>query len=85
MGNVSYVGFATHRRATMRIHLYFKRLMIKQMTCIKKKKKKKRKKKKKKKKKGSSHSASSRAPQRVPTGNPHRLVHAPSSHAGQWI
>jgi hypothetical protein len=38
MGNVPYVGFATHRRATVRIHLYFKRLMIKQMICIKKKK-----------------------------------------------
>jgi hypothetical protein len=31
MGYVPYVGFATHRRATVRIHLYFKRLMIKQM------------------------------------------------------
>jgi hypothetical protein len=39
MGYVPYVGFATYRRATVRIHLYFKRLMIKQMICIKKKKK----------------------------------------------
>jgi hypothetical protein len=39
MGYVPYVGFATLRRATVRIHLYFKRLMIKQMICIKKKKK----------------------------------------------
>jgi hypothetical protein len=38
MGYVPYVGFVTHRRATVRIHLYFKRLMIKQMICIKKKK-----------------------------------------------
>jgi hypothetical protein len=38
MGYVPYVGFATHRCATVRIHLYFKRLMIKQMICIKKKK-----------------------------------------------
>jgi hypothetical protein len=38
MGYVLYVGFVTHRCATMRIHLYFKRLMIKQMICIKKKK-----------------------------------------------
>jgi hypothetical protein len=37
MGYVPYVGLATHRRATVRIHLYFKRLMIKQMICIKKK------------------------------------------------
>jgi len=36
MGYVPYVGFVTHRRATVRIHLYFKRLMIKQMICIKK-------------------------------------------------
>jgi hypothetical protein len=45
MGYVLYVGFAIHRRATVRIHLYFKRLMFKQMICIKKKKKKKKKKK----------------------------------------
>jgi hypothetical protein len=44
MGYVLYVGFAIHRRATVRIHLYFKRLMFKQMICIKKKKKKKKKK-----------------------------------------
>jgi len=41
MGYVPYVGFATRRRATVRIHLYFKRLMIKQMICMKKKMKKK--------------------------------------------
>jgi hypothetical protein len=34
MGYVPYVGFATHRRATVRIHLHFKRLMFKQMICI---------------------------------------------------
>jgi hypothetical protein len=34
MGYVLYVGFATHRRATVRIHLHFKRLMFKQMICI---------------------------------------------------
>jgi hypothetical protein len=50
MGYVLYVGFAIHRRATVRIHLYFKRLMFKQMICIKKKKKKKNKKKKSSKK-----------------------------------
>jgi hypothetical protein len=37
MGYVPYVGFTTHRRATVRIHLHFKRLMFKQMICIKKK------------------------------------------------
>jgi hypothetical protein len=45
MGYVSYVGFATYRRATVKIRLYFKRLMYMQMLCIKKKKKKKKKKK----------------------------------------
>jgi hypothetical protein len=40
MGHVPYVGFATYRRATVRIHLYFKRLMF--MKCFVKKKKKKR-------------------------------------------
>jgi hypothetical protein len=38
MGYLPYVGFATHRRATVRIHLYFKRLIIKKMIYIKKKK-----------------------------------------------
>jgi hypothetical protein len=42
MGYVPYVGFVTHHHATMRIHLQFKRLMIKQMICKKKKKKKKK-------------------------------------------
>jgi len=37
MGYVTYMGLATHRRATVRIHLYFKRLMIKQMICKNKK------------------------------------------------
>jgi hypothetical protein len=50
IGNVPYVGFATYRRATVKIRLYFKGLMIMWMFCIKKKKKKK-----KKKKNGSSH------------------------------
>jgi hypothetical protein len=36
MGYVPYVGFATHRHVIVKIHLYLKRLMIKQ----KKKKKK---------------------------------------------
>jgi len=36
MGYVPYVGFATYHRATMKIPLYFKRLMFMQM---KKKKK----------------------------------------------
>jgi len=36
MGYVPYVDFATHRRATVRIHLHFKRLVFKQMICIKK-------------------------------------------------
>jgi hypothetical protein len=36
MGFVPYVGFATHRRATVRIHLYFMRLML--MKCFVKKK-----------------------------------------------
>jgi hypothetical protein len=42
MGYVSHVGFTTNRRATVKIHLYFKRLMF--MKCfvyIKKKIKKK--------------------------------------------
>jgi hypothetical protein len=39
MGYVPYVGFATHRRASMRIHSYFKRLMIKQYELYKNKKK----------------------------------------------
>jgi hypothetical protein len=39
MGYVPYVGFATHRHVIVRIHLYLKRLMIKQIICIKKKKK----------------------------------------------
>jgi len=34
MGYLPYVDFATHRLATILIHLYFKRLMIKQMICI---------------------------------------------------
>jgi len=29
MGYVSQVGFATYRRATVNIHLYFKRLIFK--------------------------------------------------------
>jgi hypothetical protein len=37
MERVLYVGFATHRRATVKIRLYFKRLMFMQMICIKKK------------------------------------------------
>jgi len=28
MGYIPYVGFATYRRATVKIHLYFKRLMF---------------------------------------------------------
>jgi len=36
---VSFVGSTTHHRATLKIYLYFKRLMIKQLICIKKKKK----------------------------------------------
>jgi hypothetical protein len=39
MGYVSHVGFATNRRATVKIHLYFKRLKYYEMFCIKKKKK----------------------------------------------
>jgi len=35
MGYVTYVGFATFRRITVKIHLYFKRLMFIQMFCIK--------------------------------------------------
>jgi len=37
MGYVSYVGFAIYRRATVKIHLYFKRLMF--MKCFVYKKK----------------------------------------------
>jgi hypothetical protein len=36
MGYVPYVSFATYRRATMKIRLYFKRLMFMQMFCKKK-------------------------------------------------
>jgi hypothetical protein len=36
MGYVSYVGFATYRRAIVKIRLYFKGLMFMQMICIKK-------------------------------------------------
>jgi hypothetical protein len=36
--DLPYVGFAMHRRATVKTHLYFKRLMIKQMIYVKKKK-----------------------------------------------
>jgi len=35
MGYVSYVGFTTYRCATVKIHLYFKRLMFMQIFCIK--------------------------------------------------
>jgi hypothetical protein len=38
IGNVPYVGFATYRRATVMIRLYFKRLRVMQMFCKKKKK-----------------------------------------------
>jgi hypothetical protein len=31
MGYVPYVGFVTYRRATVKIRLYFKRLMFMQM------------------------------------------------------
>jgi hypothetical protein len=34
MGYVSYVGFATYCHATVKIRLYFKRLMFMQMFCI---------------------------------------------------
>jgi hypothetical protein len=37
MGYVPYVGFVTYRRATVKICLYFKRLIFMQMFCIKKK------------------------------------------------
>jgi hypothetical protein len=37
MGSVPYVGFATYHPATMKVYLYFKRLMFMQMFCIKKK------------------------------------------------
>jgi hypothetical protein len=40
MENVPYVGFATYRRVTVKIRLYFKELMF--MKCFIKKKKKKR-------------------------------------------
>jgi hypothetical protein len=36
MGYVPYVGFATLRRATVRIHLYFKRLIFMKCLVIKK-------------------------------------------------
>jgi hypothetical protein len=45
MEYVPYVGFATHRRATVIIHLYFKRLMFMKMICIKRRRRKKKKKK----------------------------------------
>jgi hypothetical protein len=41
MGYVPYVGFVTYRRATVKICLYFKRLIFMQMFCIKKNNKKK--------------------------------------------
>jgi len=44
MEYVPYVGFATHRRATVIIHLYFKRLMFMKMICIKRRRRKKKKK-----------------------------------------
>jgi hypothetical protein len=35
MGYVPYVGFATYRRTTVKIRLYFKRLMFMQMfLCV---------------------------------------------------
>jgi hypothetical protein len=37
MGNVPYVGFATYRRATVKIRLYFKELMF--TKCFERKKK----------------------------------------------
>jgi hypothetical protein len=37
MGYVLYIGFATYLLATMKIRLYFKRLMFMQMFCKKKK------------------------------------------------
>jgi hypothetical protein len=37
MRYVPYVGFVTYRRATVKISLYFKRLMFMQIFCIKKK------------------------------------------------
>jgi hypothetical protein len=43
-GVCTYVGFATYRRATVMIRLYFKGLMIMWMFCILKKKKRKKKK-----------------------------------------
>jgi hypothetical protein len=46
MGYVPCVGFATYRRATVKICLYFKRSMFVQKFCIKRKKKKKERKKK---------------------------------------
>jgi len=39
MEYVPYVGFGKYRRTTVKINLYFKRIMIKQMICIYKKKK----------------------------------------------
>jgi hypothetical protein len=43
----TYVGFATYRHATVKIHLYFKGLMFMKCFVLKKEKKKKKKKKKK--------------------------------------
>jgi hypothetical protein len=39
MGYVPYVGFETYRRATVKIRLYFKRLMFIKCFVLKKKKK----------------------------------------------
>jgi hypothetical protein len=39
MGYVPHVGFATYRRATVKIHLYFKGLMFMKCFVFKKKKK----------------------------------------------
>jgi hypothetical protein len=41
MGYVLYVGFATYRRVTVNIRLYFKGLMFMKCFVLKKKKKKK--------------------------------------------
>jgi hypothetical protein len=40
MEYVPYVGFGKYRRTTVKINLYFKRIMIKQIICIKKEKEK---------------------------------------------
>jgi hypothetical protein len=42
MGHVLFVGFATHRCATMKIRLYFKKLLFMQMIYEKEKKEKKK-------------------------------------------